>query len=191
MPGTSRRTARGNRLGLALIGLVLTLAGATVLARGLAIRPSLLGTADSPVLAGGVQYPPAGHWWFWLVIAIIAAVIALLALRWLTVQTRADIIRELKMEPDTRHGTTRLPARAASAALQDDLTASPCIQRANATLTGTSAAPRLALTLTLTADTAPDTAGRHTHQAISRLRHALETDHLPATITIRTTPTQR
>ncbi|MCW2912846.1 MAG: hypothetical protein JWN52_914 [Actinomycetia bacterium] len=189
MPGPSHRTARGNRLGLALVGLALTAAGAAALARGLAVRPALLGAADTPALAEHTRRYPAGHWWFWPAIAAATAVIALLALRWLALQTRTDTIHHLKLEADTRHGTTRLPACAATTALQDDLTASPYIQRANATLTGTPITPRLALTLTT--DTDPATATQRTHQAITRLRRALEIDQLRATITIRTTSTRR
>lgn len=183
MPASSRRTARGNRLGLTLVGLTLTAAGAAALARGHNLLPALLGAAHDPVLTDHTRRYPASHWWFWPALAALAALIALLALRWLAVQTRNPAIHHLNLENDTRHGATHMPARAATAALHQDLTDNPCIHHAHAAITGTPITPHLIITITSHTD--PTTALHHTHNAITRLRHALETPHLTTTITIR------
>jgi hypothetical protein len=183
----SRRTARGNRIGMLVVGLVLAVAGAAALARGLAIRPALLGQAHAAVTDQQIRRYAADHWWFWPAAAALAVVIAALALRWIAVQTRTDAIRHIGLEPDPRHGVTRLPAGAATGALEDDLSASPYVQRVNATVTGAPTAPRLALTVTLHADADPADASQRIHQALARLRQALETEHLTAKVRIRTT----
>lgn len=191
MPTPSRRTARGNRLGLALCGLALTAAGAAAAVRGLNLRPATLGTADVPILTQHTRHYATGHWWFWPAITAATTVIALLALRWLAVQTRTTTLHHLNLEADSRHGTTRLPAHAATTALHHDLTTSPHIHHTHPTLTGTPTTPHLTLTITLTAHTDPTTTLQHTHHAITRLRDTLETDHLTTTITIRTAPTHQ
>src|SRR5690242_6734108 len=107
------RTARGNRVGLGLSGLVLLIAGAAIIARA----TGLIGPAVDPVYsdttAGWVhdQRP-----WLWLTIAAVGALVALLALRWLLVQLRSDRLSRLML--DTEHvdvpasGRTDIPAGA-------------------------------------------------------------------------------
>ena len=56
-----RRTARGNRIGMLIVGLVLAAAGAAALARGLAIRPALLGPAHAPVTDPQTRRYAADH----------------------------------------------------------------------------------------------------------------------------------
>ena len=183
----SRRTARGNRIGMIVIGLVLLAAGAAALARGLAIRPALLGPAHAAVIDEQTRRYASSHSWFWPALAAIAVVVALLALRWLAVQTRSDAIRHIGLEPDPRHGVTRLSAGAATAALEDDLSASSYVQRVNATVTGAPTTPQLALTVTLPTHADPALASQRIHQALARFRQALETEHLTATVRIRAT----
>lgn len=183
----SRRTARGNRIGMIMIGLVLIAAGGAALARGLAVRPSLFGPAGAAVVDEHTRHYAASQSWFWPVVAVLAVAAGLLALRWLAVQTRSDSIRHIGLEPDPRHGVTRLSAVAATGALEDDLSASPYVQRATAHLTGVPAAPRLALTVTLHTDAGPADASQRISQALTRFRHALETERLTATVRIRTT----
>ncbi len=182
----SRRTARGNRLGLALTGLALLLTGAAALARGLGRWPRVFGDAHAAVTDRHTREVAHGSIWFWIPLAVAVVVVGLLALRWLAVQTRTEAVRAIRLEPDPREGTTTLPARAVTGALHDDLAASPYLRRANATLTGSPARPRLSLTVTLepAADVA---AARHrVHEALGRLRQAMETRHLPTVVTLRT-----
>jgi hypothetical protein len=183
----SRRTARGNRIGMIVVGLVLFAAGGAALTRGLAIRPALLGPAHAAVIDEQTRRYATSQSWFWPALAATAVVAALLALRWLAVQTRSDAIRHIGLEPDPRHGVTRLSAGAATGALEDDLSASPYVQRVNATATGAPTTPRLALTVTLHTNANPADATHRINQALARFRHALETERLTATVRIRTT----
>ncbi|MFL6055802.1 MAG: alkaline shock response membrane anchor protein AmaP [Actinoallomurus sp.] len=181
-----RRTARGNRIGLAIIGLILLLAGATGLARGLDLYPGLLGAAHAPITGRATRAFADGHTWFWIAVAAVAAVIGLAALRWLAVQARTEAQRTIRLESDPRQGITTVHARAVTSAFENDLLDSPDVRHAAATLTGTPAHPRLSLTVTLEPNTDPATAKDRTHQALQRLRQALQTPHLPAIVYIRT-----
>lgn len=184
----NRRTARGNRTGLALVGVLLAGAGTAAILRGASVAPEVLGAAGLPILD-----PPtrelADQAWFWGALAAILVVIGLLALRWLLVQTRTDAIRSIRLETDTRRGGTTLPARAVTGALQEDLADCPQLQKVQATLTR---GPALHLTLTLPAAAEPiGTAGdvsaakRRLAQALARHRQALEVDDLPTVVQVR------
>ena len=181
----SRRTARGNRIGLVVVGLVLLAAGAYALARGVAVRPELLGSAHAPLTDQHVRRYPTSQSWFWPVVAGVTVMIALLALRWLAVQARTDAVGDITLETRPRRGTTRLPAQALTDALEDDLTASPYVQRVNAILSGSAAARRLAVTVTLTTGSDPATVAQRTSQALGRLRQALDAEGLEATVRLR------
>lgn len=181
----NRRTARGNRIGLAVVGLILLAAGAYVLARGLAVRPELLGSAHAPLTDHDVRSYPASESWFWPVVAVVTVMITLLALRWLAVQARTDAVGDIALETSPRRGTTRLPAQVLTDALEDDLTASPYVQRVNATLTGPAAARRLAVTVTATTGSDPATVAQRTSQAIERLRQALDAENVQATVRLQ------
>jgi hypothetical protein len=182
----SSRTARGNRIGLTIVGLALIAAAVTALARGLGLWPALLGDAADPVTNQRVRAFAADELWFWPALAAVAILIALLALRWLAVQTRTETIGAIRLEPDSRHGSTTLPAGTLTAALQNDLDESLYLRRTRATLTGHPAHPRLALTVTLEPNGDPAAAEQRIQQALDRLRQAMETDHLPTTVEIRT-----
>ncbi|WP_424530230.1 alkaline shock response membrane anchor protein AmaP [Sphaerisporangium viridialbum] len=185
-------TARVNHVGLFIVGLVLLLAGAAALARGLGVR--LLGPRHDQVVSPPVAAYAAGHGWFWPALAVLALVVELLALRWFLLQGRLDGIRYLSLEPDPGHGATHLSARAAASALEDDIEESmrearPAReqgaargQRVRATLGGAPAEPRLALAVVLPDEADPAVARHGVHQAVTRLRESLETERLPATV---------
>lgn len=177
----NRRTARGNRLGLAVVGAVLLVAGLAALARGLDLLP---GGARSPV-TGQAARDLADRAWFWPVVAAVLILVTLLALRWLAVQTRADELRVLRLEPDPGRGATRLPARAVTGAVQTDVAASPYLRRADASLGGSSARPRLYLAADLSAGADPGAALERIREAVDRSRQALERPRMPAVVQIR------
>lgn len=180
----NRRTARGNRLGLTIVGLALVLGGLAALLRGLDVMPRLLGAADVPVTDQRTR-DVAAQPWFWPVLAAVLLLIALLALRWLAVQTRSDGIRTVHVEPDSRRGQTRLPARAVAGAVEDDLAASPYLRRAQASLTGSSTHPRLYLSATMDRTAEPAPVLERVREAIDRIRRALDEPRLPATVQFR------
>lgn len=181
-----QRTARGNRTGLAITGLILLLAGAIGLARGLNLRPDLFGTAYTPITDRATRAFTDGHLWFWIPLAAAVTVIGLLALRWLAFQVRTGTVRIIRLESDLRQGTTTLPARALTSALQNDLADSPYMRHTTATLAGSPAHPRLSLTVTLEPDADPTAAKHRIHQDLQRLRQAMQTQHLPAVVQVRT-----
>ncbi|MET8144149.1 hypothetical protein ABZU32_27905 [Sphaerisporangium sp. NPDC005288] len=111
------RHAGVNRTGLAIVGLILLLAGAAALAKGL----GLLGARGQPVISGQVAAFASRTGWFWPAVAVAGLVVELLALRWLLMQARRNAIRHLDLEEDPGHGATHLSARAAAEAVEDDL----------------------------------------------------------------------
>lgn len=179
------RTARGNRIGLAIVGLVLLVAGAAALVRGLDLMPGVLGEADAPVTEQRVRDFAADQLWFWVLLAIVLILIALLALRWLAVQTRTDAVRNLRLEPDTRRGSTVMPAAAATGALEDDLANSPYLRRAQASLNGSATRPRLHLNLTMEPTAPPHAVRERTHEALDRYARAMENPQTPTVVKLR------
>lgn len=177
-----RRTARGNRIGLSIVGGLLVLAGLAALARGRGWFPRLLGNPDAPIIDQATQAFPARQGWFWPVLAVIMVGIALLALRWLLVQTRTGAVGTLRLEPDPAQGAIRLPARAVTGALADDLAASPSLRRPRARLTGSPTRPRLHLTAGVDPAADPGAVRDRLHQVVDRSRQTLESPELPTTI---------
>lgn len=181
----NRRTARGNRIGLTLVGAVLLLAGAAALARAAGWWPGVLGPADAPVIAPDTQRFAADQTWFWLLLALVLVGIGLLALRWLAVQTRTEAVGTLRLEPDPARGTTSLPARAATGAFTGDLDGDGQLRRVRATLRHSPSRPQLFVSASLD-DTADPPAVRHQlGWAIDRYRRSLEVEQLPTTFLIR------
>jgi hypothetical protein len=180
------RTARGNRIALAITGLVLLAGGLAALTRGAALAPRVFGTAHAPVTGRPVRHFADGHVWFWIALAAAALVLALLALRWLAAQSRTPVLRAVRLEPDPRHGATNLSARAVTGALEDDLAAGPYLRRASAVLTGGPSAPYLLLSAVMAPDADPVATRRRIHEAVDRTRRAMEIEHLPAVVRLRT-----
>jgi hypothetical protein len=180
-----RRTGRGNRIALLLIGLALLLGGATGLLRGLNVWPQWLGAPHDLIIDKPTRHWVADQPWFWPTVAAVSVLVFLLVLWWLAAQGQTRTLSRVALEPDARHGATYLPARAVTSALENDLAASPYVRHSTAALTGTASSPRLALTVTIAADAEPAEAVGRIRQAIQRLREALEDDDLSATIRIR------
>ncbi|MFC4535048.1 alkaline shock response membrane anchor protein AmaP [Sphaerisporangium dianthi] len=205
MNRSSTGHARVNRTGLAITGLVLILAGAAALAKGL----GLLGAPGERVVSGGVTAFAARNAWFWPAVAVAALVIGLLALRWLFLQVRTSAIRHLDLEEDPGHGATHLSARAAAEAIEDDLAQTmhePAAvggqptghgrhgrhapgERVRARLGGAPGAPSLSLAVVLPDESDPAAARQGIQRAVTRLRRSLETERLPATVRMHTVRT--
>ena len=181
-----RRTGRGNRIALLLIGLALLLGGAAGLLRGLNVWPGWLGAPHALIIDKATRHWVADQPWFWPTVAAVSVLVFLLALWWLAAQGQTRTLRRVALEPDARRGATYLPARAVTSAIESDLAASPHVRNSTAALTGTAASPRLALSVTMAADADPAEAVGRIGQAVHRLREALEDDGLNATVRIRT-----
>lgn len=180
----NRRTGRANRIALTVVGILLTAAGGTALARAAGLGSGVLGAGHDRVLDEATRRFAAGHWWFWPALAAFAALIALLALAWLAAQIRPRTARHLSLEYGG-HGTTWLRARAAARTVEDDLTGGPPIERCRARFTGDPTCPQLAIVITLRPGADPAEARDRIRRAVTRFRDALETDQLPATVRIR------
>ena len=180
-----RRTARGNRVGLAVVGVLLVAGGGAALARGLGLLAGPLGLpAAQPLLNAAERRFAKDTPWFWYVVAAVAVIIAVLAVRWLLVQTRSGALRVLRVPGASGGGgRTRMPARAAARAVTDELSAHRSIARAGAVLTGSPSAPRLRLNVTADQDCDwPRVRDTLAGEARTHLRRALELDALPARV---------
>lgn len=180
-----RRTARGNRIGLAIVGVVLLLAGAAAAVRGLDLLPDLLGGAQAPVTDQGTRDFVAEQDWFWPVVAAALILIAVLALWWLLAQARTGAVVMLRMETDVTRGATRMPARAIAGAVEEDLGRSPYLGRTRATITGSSVDPQLRLATSVDPASDPDAVRTRVHEALDHCREALEAPDLRTTVLLR------
>lgn len=180
-----RRIARGNRIGLAIVGVVLLLAGAAAVARGLDLLPDLLGGAQAPVTDQTTRDFVVEQDWFWPVVAAALILITVLALWWLLVQARTGTVSNLRLEADVTRGATRMPARAITGAVEEDLGRSPYLGRTRASITGSSIDPQLRLATSVEPASDPDAVRTRVHEAIDRCREALEAPALRTTALLR------
>jgi hypothetical protein len=184
-----RRTARGNRIGLAISGLLL-LAGGLALAAG---YRGLYGTAsrNSPLYPDAARtFIRENHGWLWPAAAAGAIVIGLVFLRWLLLQARTDRLRRIIIDTDdgaasqaltdTGAGRTDMPAAVITDTVEDDTTTARGVRRATAALSGYPDAPQLWLAVTTDADADLGRVCRHiTGKVIPAARTAIETPDMP------------
>ncbi|QSB15414.1 alkaline shock response membrane anchor protein AmaP [Natronosporangium hydrolyticum] len=180
-----RHAAGRNRTGLAITGAVLLVAALAVLARALNLLPGVLGPATDAVGGPRIRELTTDNTWFWVLVAVASVVVALLALGWLLSQLNQGSLRSLRLEPDTRHGTTTVPTRAVTGALEADLTDSPDIRQAQATITGRPSQPRVWVSATLVATADIRGARQRVREALARHRQALTAEELPTTVLLR------
>ncbi|WP_181275033.1 alkaline shock response membrane anchor protein AmaP [Brevibacterium oceani] len=139
-----RRTAAGaNRTGLIIVGLLALLIGLAVLAIGLGFAASILPGwepgADLGLATSVLALPYSA------LVAIIAAVIlAVIGLRWLSVQIpRKDFAKPFRMQVDARKGLTTVTAEVIAEAVADDLESTDGVSDAQVILRGTARSPEL------------------------------------------------
>jgi len=185
-----QHAARGNRIGLTLLGLVLLLAGAALLAQS----HGLFGHHNSTQAI----YPPAAqryvhtHSWIWAAVAAAAIIIGLLCLRWLLVQPRRDRLRRARLDHErsgeTGAGRTVLLTAALGDVIDDDLTALPGVRSATGQLAGSPDQPDLWLSITTADDADLATLRQHlTAELLPALRGALNQPDLEAYLRLTVT----
>ncbi|NKY97238.1 hypothetical protein [Nocardiopsis alborubida] len=177
----SRRTARGNRLGLFLTGLVLLVVGAA----GLAVGGGLFGDGPAAAPLTGLEPVARALAWPWTphAAAAVALVLTVLSVRWLLVQGRAYRPRRLLVGPDTASGRTEVSPSAAGNALATRLSAHPRVVRGRARFTESAREPRLWLDLVLTEDADPVDVWRTCRdEGVGSLRASLELERLPTVV---------
>ena len=183
----SSRTARGNRVGLAVVGVLLLAAGGYVLARSL----GAFGTeqADAPVYSERTaSWIHAQQPWIWITLAAVGVIVALLALRWLLVQLRTERLgrialdTDLDLDPDDDLGVgrTSLPTNALTAAIGQEIDGYPGVRAVTVHVAGRTDRPELRLEVTIDADADPARIRtRIVDEAIAHAKAALNTEFLP------------
>lgn len=189
LPAVDRTPAatRSNKTGVLLAGLLLLVAGGL----GLAVGWRAFGTqrAGQPVLDPTVRTFAAEHDWFWLAVAGVALVAAVLGWRWLRVQVATTTLRRLDLEADRSRGATVLQAGALQSAAADDLTRRRGIADADARLVGSRHEPQLVLSVTLDGREplrAVDAEVRA--EVVPRIRQAMDQADLPVRLEYRLAP---
>lgn len=182
-----RRTRRGNRLGLTVVGTLATAAGVAILLT----HSGVLGptAASSNLLPGQAIDWLLGHRWSFWILAGGGLVAALLALRWLLVQLRTDRISRLYVDSDRSGeadaGRTVLQGSALQDAIDADVDAIPGVQKVSTTLSGSRDAPELWLTVTLHANSDSGAIrAALVERVLPNLRSFLEQPRMPAYLTL-------
>ncbi|MEQ4719116.1 alkaline shock response membrane anchor protein AmaP [Nonomuraea sp. B19D2] len=182
----NRKTSRGNRWGLALVGLALAVLGGLALARGLGVW----GTARTPIVDDGVwgfftRNSPA----IWWLVALVSVAVALLALRWLFVQGRREITHGAVRLERSPTGTTEVSAPGMAHAVAADVESSPVVFRAAADLVGSPTRPEVRLRVVADESAPISELSRHLSTvALPHMRDALDRDHVPAVARVSLEP---
>ncbi|HVX42859.1 MAG TPA: hypothetical protein VHC49_03190 [Mycobacteriales bacterium] len=160
------RTNRLNRILLAVVGLIVLLAGTGGLLLG-------LGVFGEKRSQQSVVYPRAekllidDQHWVWWVIGGVALLLALLALYWLIVQLRIERTGSVPVGR-TRVGDSILPSSVLTAAIAEEAEGVPGVRRARARVVGAGGEPELALTVWL-----------REGADVAEVRQAMDTDVVP------------
>lgn len=183
------RTTRTNRVVLGLLGLLLLAAGGGGLALGLGAFGSA--RAGRPVISSDVT-DAADNRWFWLLVALGAAIVTVLAVLWLLAQTRTARVRTFNMEPDRSRGRTLLHTGAVTDAVAEEVGGYRGVSRAHASMRGSAGAPELLLRTSLDGRTsARGVAERVVTETAPRTRQALDVTELPVRLEMRLAPRSR
>lgn len=182
---------RTNRVMLILFALALLAAG---VAGALAGFGGFGRSTQHDVLVSGQVSDYFGQHgdWLWLVIAGAAAIIALLALRWLlALLFSTDRAGDLPLTGDHAAGRTTLSAAALTDAVASEIDGYRGVHSVRARLIGDPLAPTLVVTATLeeSADL-PALRRRIETQAVRHARQALDAPHLPVRLDLTMTNRQ-
>jgi hypothetical protein len=182
---------RTNRIMLILFGLALTAAGVAGALAGF----GALGqpTKHDILLSGQVRDFFGRHGdWLWPVIALAAAIIALLALRWLlALLFSTDRTGDLPLTGDRSGGRTTLSAVALTDAVTSEIDGYSGVDSVKARLIGDPLAPTLVVSATLeeSADL-PGLRQRIENNAVRHARQALDNPELPVRLDLTVTSRQ-
>jgi len=175
---------RTNRVGLLLLGLLL-LAGGVV---GLVVSFGGFGDGrqQRPALDPATRSFAAENTWFWIAVAGVALLVAILALLWLRAQLSTSRLNTINLESDRSRGATSLEVSALERACSGELESRRGIGRASAVMLGSQYYQRLVLLISLD--------GREPLRAVDngiqsevlpKVRQALENPDLPVRIEYR------
>ncbi|GAA2331897.1 alkaline shock response membrane anchor protein AmaP [Dactylosporangium salmoneum] len=178
---------RANRVALAILGLVLLGLGVAGLLLGAGVfgGPAAHRTlVDNDV----VRFVISQRDWLWPVLAVLAVVVALLALRWLlAVLFSTGRLAGIRVAGDRAAGRTTLVSAALVDAVSSEIEQYRGVRSARTGVEGDPADPRLAVTVR--ADRDADLAALHhdiEHNALAHARHALDAPDLPIRLNLTT-----
>ena len=181
---------RLNRVLVALLGLLLLTGGVLALVRSFGGFGARL--ADDRLLTEGQTRFTEDNAWVWIVVAAVAVLLALLALRWLLAQLRSDRSGTMDLEPDPRKGATTLHPSALTTAVCQEIESYRGVRSARARLLHDDRHPDLVLDVDLDdrADIAA-TRARIETDALAHARTGLGLSQLPTTLTLTPTGDRR
>jgi hypothetical protein len=184
----TRGIDRVNRFVLTLLGLLVLAAGAVTLL----LAAGVFGErrSERPLLQDNYRdFADRNAGWFWLVVAAVAAVVALLALRWLLAQLSTARVGSLPLERDRREGETVLRSGAVADAVEQEIEGFRGVSKASARLTGDRYRPDLELSVGLsgTADLG-QVRQRIEQRAVAHVRQAVGIPDLPVRVQLSVTP---
>ena len=174
-----------NRTVLTIVALLLAAAGLYGLLRG---EGAFGDTAsDEPLLWDDLRrFVNDNAGWFWLVVAIVALVVAWLAWRWLRVQLLPTPSLDHLPVGSAEEGSTNLSASAVSDAVQRDLEASPDVSAARVRLVGDPDELALDIRATVAAGADQERVRRQIEdEVLHRAAEALEKPDLGSTVHLR------
>jgi hypothetical protein len=147
-----RQFATGlNRTWLAMLGILLLLAGLVGLAIGTGLATSVTTaapTSRSRVIGSGAARTFADNGPV-VIVLVVALVVALLGLRWLLAQVpRTNAASALRLQDDAASGITTVEPSVLTDAVSRQVQSLPGVTSASAVMRGTAEAPDLTVTLT-------------------------------------------
>jgi hypothetical protein len=179
---------RTNRLMLVLLALLLMAAGLDAGAASLGLFGSFTQHSKLTINPTGRYFGSQGAW-LWPAIAVAAAIIVLLSLRWLVALLfSTDRSGDLPVRPGGPAGRTKLAAGALTEAVTEEIESYRGVDSARARLIGSPDNPQLVVTTTLeeTADLAA-LRQRIETGALTHARSALDNPSLPVRLNLTVT----
>ncbi|MFE9024269.1 alkaline shock response membrane anchor protein AmaP [Streptomyces sp. NPDC007808] len=177
-----------NRVLIGLVGLVLLVIGGSVLAVGLGLDPPSWWIHDSKhdvLLSEAERTRWRSEGWWWPTVIAALAVLALLALWWLTANLRRHRLTEVLVDTGDGEGAL-LRGRALESVLASEATGARGVQRARAHLTGRRLAPEARVRLLLEPHVDPGTAlDDLTTRALAHARGSAGLASLPTEVRLR------
>lgn len=179
-----------NRVLLGLVGLVLVVAGGSVLAVGLGVRPPSWWVYDGRhdvLLSDAARTRWRDEGWWWPTVIAVLAVLLLLALWWLSAVLRRRRLGEVLVDTGDGEGAL-LRGRAMEGALAGEAGQLDGVERAQVRLTGRRSTPEARVRILLQPHVAPgDALRRLTAEAITHARDSAGLAALPAQVRLRGT----
>ncbi|MEV2279089.1 alkaline shock response membrane anchor protein AmaP [Nocardiopsis sp. NPDC049922] len=175
----NRRSARGNRIGLVVVGTALLAVGLASLAAGRGVLGQDL--AGEAIASAQVRDVLEQRWVPYATVAA-AFLAGFLALRWLLVQGMNDTVGRLVLDHGPQ-GRVEMSESVARGALEQEVAEYPGVRRARARLTESCAAPHLRLALLLEEDADVTRVWERVRsEAVANLGEALDLERIPTVI---------